>query len=239
MNGEAPPYHINGLTGSQPQYPAQQHQHQQQQQNPTPRRFPEGGQESNTLPPINGLSNPYAMYNQNGSTMLPGSAPGSMPHTPITPHSTLGGASSAPPDANFNTQTLQQHRPIGPPYPQQYQTSQSIAAAPSSSLAPTPQPYGAPLAARGQYPPHLLAHNNQLKQEPEVTHVVGQQGRRGILPSAPGRAPPSGKTAIPQKDENGKFPCPHCTKTYLHAKHLKRHMLRRKYRPLLTRCSCH
>ncbi|KAL2165878.1 hypothetical protein VTG60DRAFT_3692 [Thermothelomyces hinnuleus] len=31
---------------------------------------------------------------------------------------------------------------------------------------------------------------------------------------------------IPQKDANGKFPCPHCTKTYLHAKHLKRHLLR-------------
>jgi len=31
---------------------------------------------------------------------------------------------------------------------------------------------------------------------------------------------------IPQKDADGKFPCPHCTKTYLHAKHLKRHLLR-------------
>ncbi|KAE9983532.1 hypothetical protein EG328_009872 [Venturia inaequalis] len=228
-------YHLNGLAGSQPQYSAQQHQsqhphpqQQQQQQNPTARRFPEGGQESNTLPPINGLANnTYAMYNQNGS-MLPGSAPASMPHTPITPHSTLGGgASSAPPDANFPPQTLQHHRPIGPPYPQQYQTSQSIAAAPSSSLAAAP-PYGAPLAARGQqYAPHLLAHSQQMKQEPEPTHVVGQQGRRGILPSAPGRAAPqAGKTAIPTKDKDGKFPCPHCTKTYLHAKHLKRHMLR-------------
>ena len=31
---------------------------------------------------------------------------------------------------------------------------------------------------------------------------------------------------IPQKDDDGKFPCPHCNKTYLHAKHLKRHLLR-------------
>jgi hypothetical protein len=68
------------------------------------------------------------------------------------------------------------------------------------------------------------------------THVVGSQGRRGILPSAPGRPPvavnglngsPKGGQ-LPQKDADGKFPCPNCTKTYLHAKHLKRHMLRRK-----------
>jgi hypothetical protein len=32
--------------------------------------------------------------------------------------------------------------------------------------------------------------------------------------------------AIPVKDQDGKFPCPNCNKTYLHAKHLKRHMLR-------------
>ncbi|EGD98513.1 hypothetical protein TESG_05885, partial [Trichophyton tonsurans CBS 112818] len=31
---------------------------------------------------------------------------------------------------------------------------------------------------------------------------------------------------IPAKDADGKFPCPHCNKTYLHAKHLKRHLLR-------------
>jgi hypothetical protein len=72
------------------------------------------------------------------------------------------------------------------------------------------------------------------------THVVGSQGRRGILPSAPGRpaAPAAGtgakNTVIPVKDADGKFPCPHCTKTYLHAKHLKRHLLRREYNSLLT-----
>jgi hypothetical protein len=68
------------------------------------------------------------------------------------------------------------------------------------------------------------------------THVVGSQGRRGILPSAPGRpsvaatGPGASKNApIPTKDADGKFPCPHCVKTYLHAKHLKRHLLRRKF----------
>ncbi|KAI7556635.1 hypothetical protein KC346_g23437, partial [Hortaea werneckii] len=72
-----------------------------------------------------------------------------------------------------------------------------------------------------------------LQNEEAPTHVVGSQGRRGILPSAPGRPNPpaqgSGagtKSMIPQKDADGKYPCPHCNKTYLHAKHLKRHLLR-------------
>jgi len=74
-----------------------------------------------------------------------------------------------------------------------------------------------------------------MQNEEAPTHVVGSQGRRGILPSAPGRPNPpaqgsaqSTKSMIPQKDADGKYPCPHCNKTYLHAKHLKRHLLRRK-----------
>ncbi|KAJ5907562.1 hypothetical protein N7495_000244 [Penicillium taxi] len=71
-------------------------------------------------------------------------------------------------------------------------------------------------------------------KEPPRTQVVGSQGRRGILPSVPGRATPvtngvngsAKNTTIPAKDADGKFPCPHCNKTYLHAKHLKRHLLR-------------
>jgi hypothetical protein len=70
--------------------------------------------------------------------------------------------------------------------------------------------------------------------ETEPTHVVGGQGRRGILPSAPGRAPigqgVDGKGPYQfEKTADGKFQCPHCPKTYLHQKHLKRHMLRRKF----------
>ena len=65
--------------------------------------------------------------------------------------------------------------------------------------------------------------------------VVGSQGRRGILPSDDGRPPvaavdgdTSGKANFnPAKGADGKYACPHCPKTYLHAKHLKRHHLRR------------
>lgn len=68
----------------------------------------------------------------------------------------------------------------------------------------------------------------------EPTHVVGSQGRRGILPSATGRpvavADPNeskGPNAGLKKDpSDGKWPCEHCNKRYLHAKHLKRHLLR-------------
>lgn len=75
----------------------------------------------------------------------------------------------------------------------------------------------------------------QNGQDSQPTHVVGSQGRRGILPSAVGRpaAVTVGTTGgqkaanVPAKDADGKFPCAHCAKTYLHAKHLKRHLLRR------------
>lgn len=61
--------------------------------------------------------------------------------------------------------------------------------------------------------------------------MVGQQGRRGILPSAPGYKTATRKEEfVPEKGDDGKYACPHCTKRYLHAKHLKRHYFRRKYR---------
>lgn len=41
-----------------------------------------------------------------------------------------------------------------------------------------------------------------------------------------GITPGATSQITPVKDQDGKFPCPHCPKTYLHAKHLKRHLLR-------------
>ncbi len=70
------------------------------------------------------------------------------------------------------------------------------------------------------------------------THAAGSQGRGGILPGALDTSvrPSAGKAQevdwVPQKVVDGRFPCPHCTKTYLRAKHLKRHLLRRKSRLL-------
>ncbi|KAL8652633.1 MAG: hypothetical protein Q9210_002576 [Variospora velana] len=45
---------------------------------------------------------------------------------------------------------------------------------------------------------------------------LGSQGRRVHQKPA----------STPAKDAEGKFPCEHCNKNYLHAKHLKRHLLR-------------
>ena len=102
---------------------------------------------------------------------------------------------------------------------------------PQSRLAPAPPREGKP-------PLTLGTPGNRVKSEdePQPTHVVGSQGRRGILPSAAGRPeavaganPTTQKGAsTPAKDSEGKYPCPHCNKNYLHAKHLKRHLLRRE-----------
>lgn len=122
------------------------------------------------------------------------------------------------------------------------------APAPSRPLVPLRPNNAAPLHNQHIMNSHMhgsLGHQYGGQQQEEVppTHVVGSQGRRGILPSAPGH-PTVGATVggstkhapIPAKDADGKFPCPHCTKTYLHAKHLKRHLLRRKSRSSWQYC---
>ncbi|RPA80644.1 hypothetical protein BJ508DRAFT_327182 [Ascobolus immersus RN42] len=56
------------------------------------------------------------------------------------------------------------------------------------------------------------APSRRIKQEKkELTITSGLSGATGITP---------------HRDADGKFPCPNCNKTYLHAKHLKRHLLR-------------
>ncbi|KAF2261514.1 hypothetical protein CC78DRAFT_470154 [Lojkania enalia] len=100
-----------------------------------------------------------------------------------------------------------------------------LAPAPLSSGLQDVRVSGIGLAPHSQLYPHPPILSNQ---EPEPVHVVGQQGRRGVLPTHPGRPPPTaGKApANPNKNSEGKFECPHCNKTYLHLKHLKRHLLR-------------
>ncbi|KAI1627766.1 fungal-specific transcription factor domain-containing protein [Exophiala viscosa] len=136
----------------------------------------------------------------------------------------------------------QQQQPAHQGYQQQQQPArqnypQPLAPAPPrpnlDSLAPGyPQPDNRQQPWSGAESMPSMA--TDVGRDPTRTHVVGSQGRRGILPSAPGRPPVMANgvngspksNAVPQKDADGKFPCPNCTKTYLHAKHLKRHMLR-------------
>ena len=136
-------------------------------------------------------------------------------------------------------------------YPLQYNSATSVAMASTTAtshsrlIAPAPSPgVGVscalpdlwPMLGSGVAPQAGMnspCGRSPLIDSDEPTHVMGPQGRRGILPSAPGRPPALsvgrlGKMAIPEKDADGRFPCPYCTKDYLHAKHLKRHLLRRK-----------
>ncbi|KAL7903949.1 hypothetical protein GGI35DRAFT_464610 [Trichoderma velutinum] len=120
-------------------------------------------------------------------------------------------------------------------------TSPSIKGSHLRDLCPAP-PSGV-VAQRGVASPYgpgsLMQPNSLLLDGEQPNHVVGSQGRRGILPSAPGQPPTAQPTAqpadtgaeniaipVPVKDADGRFPCSQCTKTYLHAKHLKRHLLR-------------
>ncbi|PSS02123.1 hypothetical protein BD289DRAFT_458213 [Coniella lustricola] len=178
------------------------------------------------------------------------------PRTPATPNTPNSMGSYAPPPPQQNA-PRQQYPLMHNPYQQQQQSypsssgmmpQSSVASAHPQPIAPAPSPGGRvppvlrPMPAGGVMPqsglasPYaqspMMAQPSLMQENDQPTHVVGSQGRRGILPSAPGRpAPPApgsaaAKAQIPQKDADGKFPCPHCTKTYLHAKHLKRHMLR-------------
>jgi hypothetical protein len=191
-----------------------------------------------TLPPLQGNSHfPSPLYGQSNST----------PQTPITPQTPASGAAS-----NTSSSVPPIHPPLRPlqPNPQfsslpvsSYPTSQppllqtSTAHSNAQHLGPAPLSSGLQdLRAGGLGMPlhhsQMYSHPPILQNsEPEPVHVVGQQGRRGVLPTHPGRpAPTAGKPPTnPNKNADGKFECPHCNKTYLHLKHLKRHLLRRTY----------
>ncbi|KAF2489287.1 hypothetical protein BU16DRAFT_598185 [Lophium mytilinum] len=185
-----------------------------------------------TLPPLNGNASQYApSYGQNTN---------SNPHTPISAHPP---SSSAASNHNSAIPPIATHAPLRPIQPSPsyslYGTSQagllpaSVTQSNPHPLAPAPTPGSLQDLRQGG-----LGLNNQLNQyshppllanqEAEPVHVVGQQGRRGVLPTHPGRpAPAVGKApANPTKNAENKFECPHCNKTYLHLKHLKRHLLR-------------
>ena len=206
-----------------------------------------------TLPPLQPghqvmQQSPYGSYPHTPRT----------PATPNTPGSTTSNMTSYPPPPPQNGGRGAAYPVMTTnPYPQQpYPTTSAVMTA-TTTAASHPQPIApAPSPGVGRAPPvlrpmpasgvipqpgmnspyaqsPLMPQQSMLPEGEQPTHVVGSQGRRGILPSAPGRpaapaAGTAGKTPIPQKDADGKFPCPHCTKTYLHAKHLKRHLLRRK-----------
>ena len=250
-------HHFN--QGYIPPYPNQHAP--QQQQPPTPQQgigtfgslSAQGHQQDSpshpTLPPLQGSNAGYHFGNMHyghGGSQAP------TPTTPHTPATSSMQNASANAFSHMSPATQQQPGSMMPPsFGQSYSAmSQSMpySSATSTSMPATSSAGG--LAAIRPMPPGGLNTNTNglpsltgasqlgqqnafMQNEEAPTHVVGSQGRRGILPSAPGRPNPpaqgstqSNKSMIPQKDADGKFPCPHCNKTYLHAKHLKRHLLR-------------
>ena len=147
----------------------------------------------------------------------------------VTPYS-----QPATPQQAYRTSTtpyqLHQPQPGAAPFPSTNQSARLPDLRPMPVQTLSAENYGTSKIARP------LASAKLSTEDAQPIHVVGSQGRRGILPSAAGRPPAVGEIAggsqkgvvAPPKDPDGKYPCEHCPKTYLHAKHLKRHMLRRE-----------
>ncbi|KAF2455099.1 fungal-specific transcription factor domain-containing protein [Lineolata rhizophorae] len=215
---------------------ASQHQH-----NSLGQRYFGSQPSPSTLPPLHPLPK---------NTRQPNTAPqtpmASHPHTPNPPQHLGGQSTSYPPIAPQPSQPppvpmqpSTSYLQSGPPAPQPFLAPSSTSHPNQPSIAPAPPSRGlpAPITSHGgsgyatQYGQSQLLSQPPVvptNQDMEPVHVVGSQGRRGVLPSLPGRSVAgTGKTApVPTKNADGKYPCPHCNRTYLHAKHLKRHMLR-------------
>lgn len=178
-----------------------------------------------TLPPLHSGASYASMYGNNSNPQTPQGS-----HTPVT--SAPNGSSTMP------------HPPLRPiqPSPSSYlPMTSAYSQAPLLPTAAAPHSNPHQLSqGMGLNHPSLYPHPPVLaNQEPEPVHVVGQQGRRGVLPTHPGRpAPAAGKApTTATKNAEGKYECPHCNKTYLHLKHLKRHLLRRTYTAITLRAS--
>ncbi|EME43997.1 hypothetical protein DOTSEDRAFT_71714 [Dothistroma septosporum NZE10] len=251
QHGQQPRQQSNGLSnfGGLSNHGQQGQQQAQQQQQP--------GQSPShpTLPPLQGQNG----YPQFGNMSY--AHPGSQSHTPTTPHAPAQATMNANGPGNYSqhvspTTTSGPGSMLPPSFPNNPYSGSSLSqsmmypASTATSMPGTsatiglpnirPMPPGGVAAPNGLPSLAGAGQLGQMGQQPsfmqseeQPTHVVGSQGRRGILPSAPGRPNPPAqgsaqatKSMIPQKDADGKYPCPHCNKTYLHAKHLKRHLLR-------------
>lgn len=193
-----------------------------------------------SMPPSNQSYMPQPQFRDNlrySQNPSPASTPDSRYAPQMPPHQPMQSMAQPSMLPQPQSQTPQPQPPYTQAGTRPSSYPQPLAPAPPRSSMNDPygtygQPGDRPWTGAEQMPGMLA----DVGRDPTLAHVVGSQGRRGILPSAPGRPPvmqnglngsPKGNT-IPQKDADGKFPCPNCTKTYLHAKHLKRHMLRRK-----------
>lgn len=216
---------------------------------------------SHTLPPLTAHPNPYTYTSashaqRSQSTLEPEDsflAAGSLYPSNTTPQlSSHSYPSTTRPVQSPTTYTSQSwapyppgtsvaYPPFTPPLPNLLPMPNGHVNQHGGGVQPSPAVSAGSHYASHQQQPQYHQLQEQQQAPPQhrqlaPTHVVGSQGRRGILPSAVGRPAAHPNSAIPgqrsattpTKDADGKFPCEHCNKNYLHAKHLKRHMLRRK-----------
>ncbi|VUC23086.1 unnamed protein product [Clonostachys rosea] len=238
MDGPQYPNGINATSSAQT-YPSPTaiSPHQLQSGSPLPQTLPPLQPPASAMQPLYG-SNPHTPRtpgtpNTPNSQNLPSYQQTSQPTSSRGIYS-MTQQSQYPPPQGYATSA-----PMMPQSTTASSGPQPIAPAGGSRAPPVlrPMPPGGIMSQQpggpSPYGPPMMQPGGVMPESEQPTHVVGSQGRRGILPSAPGRpaAPAAGttgakNTVIPVKDADGKFPCPHCTKTYLHAKHLKRHLLR-------------
>ena len=222
----------------------------------------------NILPPLNGHNHAPPSYHtatyKSGQHNDPHTS--RVPHTPDTPSNAeqhqlphLAPQSHMhvrePQVGTYPTGTTYGYQDTSPTYyhsPAQPQGGYSAAPA---SVGPYSQPPQAhintaqhavqdrhDLPPPSYYGPQAQTAASLRQSDQKPMPVVGSQGRRGILPSANGNAPPVGSSPDgsfrgaqnPSKNAENKYPCMFCNKTYLHLKHLKRHHLRRTLLTLLA-----
>ncbi|KAF8420705.1 hypothetical protein EV426DRAFT_537441 [Tirmania nivea] len=154
----------------------------------------------------------------------------------------------------LSASSLQQSSPTTPQAPHHgYLHHPALSSSPSQALSSSPRQPPVPLRPMPSSSPgnlelvHLQSHSqsNSPEQSPSSLRSDrlsrlgshGGVGRRIILASgssASGGVSVSNGVTVTgaagqnhaTKDSSGKFPCVHCHKTYLHLKHLKRHLLR-------------
>ncbi|KAH8744490.1 hypothetical protein F5883DRAFT_476278 [Diaporthe sp. PMI_573] len=97
----------------------------------------------------------------------------------------------------------------------------------SQSIVPALPPDGRVPHILRPYAPNLTIRRHSISHlatgHPPLD--IGIKGRRGISSSVRARGTAALKTQAPEKDADGRFPCSQCTKTYVAAKHLNRHMI--------------
>ncbi|KAK3626474.1 hypothetical protein LTR22_023168 [Elasticomyces elasticus] len=237
MNGS-----FNGYTGYGHGQQQQNQQNQQQQPQQGLGTFGNlSGQNHQQVSPSHTLPPLQSQHNGGQSGSLSFAHPGSNEHMSTTPHTPSSMSQSAT-SANSTMSPAHQGNMLPPSsYDQPHGVTQSM---PCPSATATsipgilpqnsrpclrPKPPGGVSGPMPGFPSMMsteqLGQQAAFMQDSDAPkHVLGSQGRRGVLPSAPGTTNP--RSMIPQKDADGKHLCPHCNKTYLHAKHLKRHLLR-------------